>query len=157
MTSKSDVLLTAGDLLNWRAEDKQLDEEIRQLQQRRSEIKRKLDAAEVIAAALSLSPPEPPSARANGQDSEDQSDSPAVALCANLTKTGESLKAPQVRERLIDLGFAERLKKTPSYHYALLHRLSHNGKLIKRGSKYRAAPTPSPEGETEAVGASVRH
>jgi hypothetical protein len=157
MTNKNDILLTAGDLLKWREEDRQLDDEIRQLQQRRSDIKRKLDAAEILAAALAPSEIEQSRPASNGHDAEELSDSPAVALCANLSKTGESLKAAQVRDRLIQLGFGERLEKTPGYHYALLHRLSHNGKLIKRGSKYRAAPMVSPEGETEAGGASVRH
>ena len=50
--SKGSVLLTAEDLLRWREEDMQLDEQIRQLQQKRAEVKRKLDAAEVFAERL---------------------------------------------------------------------------------------------------------
>ena len=61
MTNSTHVLLTAADLIKWREEDKMLDEQIRELQQRRSENKRKLDAAEVFAEALSIGPPSPPS------------------------------------------------------------------------------------------------
>ena len=55
MMSKSNVLLYAEDLLRWRQEDKRLEEEIRALQLKRNEVKRKLDAAEVFAERLSPS------------------------------------------------------------------------------------------------------
>ena len=154
MTSKNDVLLTAGDLLKWREEDKRLDEQIRQLQQQRSEIKRKLDAGEVFAA--SLVPIESPLPLANGHSADESSDSPPALLCANLRKTGESLNVRQLKARLIELGFEDKFKTQPNYHYSLAYRLSKSGKLLKRGSKYRAPPVSSPEGEAEAVGASAR-
>lgn len=153
--SKNDILLTAADLLKWREEDKQLDERIRQLQQQRSEIKRKLDAAEVFAGALSLGPIEPSLPKINGHATDESSDSPPALLCANLRKTGESLNVRQIKARLIELGFEDKFKTQPNYHYSLAYRLSKSGKLLKQGSKYRAPPTSSPEGETEAVGASV--
>jgi hypothetical protein len=153
MTSRSDVLLTAGDLLKWREEDKQLDEQIHQLQQRRSEIKRKLDAAEVFAGALSLVVANPLPSKVNGHDTGESSDSPPELLCANLRKTGESLTVRQIRERLIELGFEDKLKAQSNFPYGLVYRLSKSGKLLKRGSKYRAPPTSSPEGETGALGA----
>ena len=49
MNNRNDILLTAGDLLKMREDDKLLEEEIRKLQQRRSENKRRLDAAEILA------------------------------------------------------------------------------------------------------------
>jgi hypothetical protein len=39
-----------------------------------------------------------------------------------------------------------------NYVYGLPFRLVKSGKLVKRGSKYRAAPISSPQGEAEAVG-----
>lgn len=155
MASKNDVLLTAGDLLKWREEDKQLDEQIHQLQQWRSEIKRKLDAAEVFAAP-SLAPIESPSPQVNGHDTGESSDSPIALLCASLRKTGESLNVRQIRARLIELGFGDKIKAQPNYPYSVVYRLTKSGKLLKRASRYRAPPASSPEGETEAVGASVR-
>lgn len=157
MANKSEVLLTASDLLKWREEDKELDEKIRQLQQRRSDLKRKLDAAEVFADALATGPVSGLLSQANGHDSEEPSESPAVALCENLRKTGESLKVQQIKARLIELGFGAKIEVQPNYTYTLVYRLSKSGKLLKRGSRYRAPPDSSPEGETEAVGASVRH
>ena len=156
MAGKNDVLLTASDIPKWREEDKQLAEQIRQLEQRRTEVKRKLDAAEVFAGAPVAEAPAPLS---NGHDTEDSTDSAPVALVANLRKTGDSLKVQGIRARLIELGFEDKIKAQPNYHYSLAYRLSRgkNPKLIKRGAKYRAAPVSSPEGETEAVGASVRH
>ena len=56
----------------------------------------------------------------------------------------------------MDLGHAEKANQK-NYIYGLLFRLVKSGKLIKRGSKYRAAPISSPEGEAEAVGASAHH
>jgi len=158
MMSKGDVLLTASDLLRWREEDKRLDEQIRELQQRRSENKRKLDAAEVFADVLAIAPaPAPPSPDENEHESDEPSDSLPVLLVANLLETGDSLNIKQIKQRLIDMGYGDRVKAQPNYHYATTYRLTRSGKLIKRGSKYRAAPISSSEEETEeAVGASAR-
>jgi hypothetical protein len=156
MMSKGEVLLTASDLLKWREEDKRLDEEIRQLQQRRSENKRRLDAAEVFADVLAIAPaPAPPPQEEEEAESDEHADSIPVLLVANLRETGASLNIKQIKQRLIDMGFGEKVKAHPNYHYATTYRLTKNGKLIRRGSKYRAAPLSSPEGEAEAVGASA--
>jgi hypothetical protein len=158
MTSKNDILLTAGDLLKWREEDKQLNEQIRQLEQRRSQIRRKLEAAEIFAGPAPSQTVEPPASVTNGHDPDESAESPPAALVANLRKTGESLKVQGIKARLIELGFGDKVKERPNYHYDVAYRLSSgkNPKLIKRGSKYRAAPISSPDGETEAVGASAR-
>jgi hypothetical protein len=158
MMSKGSVLLTADDLLRWRTEDKELDDQIRALQLRRAEVKRKLDAAEVFAEKLSATPDRPtaPPAPSQTPDDDEEGDSAPKALVANLAMTGESLNVKQVRARLIELGFGEKIKTRPNYHYSLVYRLTRRGKLLRRGTKYRAAPISSPEGETEAVGASVR-
>ena len=157
MMGKGDVLLTAADLLRWREEDKQLEEQIRELQQRRSENKRKLDAAEVFAEALARPPSLAASApeEGDGDESSDHADSIPVLLVANLLKTGDSLNIKQIRQRLIDMGFGEKVRAHPNYHYATTYRLTRSGKLLRRGTKYRAAPNSSSEEETEAVGASV--
>ena len=152
MTSKNDVLLTASDLLKWREEDKRLDEEIRQLQQKRSENKRKLDAAEVFADVLAIGPPAPPE---KDKESEAPSDSIPALLVANLRETGDALNIRQIKQRLIDLGFGDKVKEQPNYHYQTTYRLTKRDKLIRRGQKYRAAPQGSSQEETEAVGASV--
>jgi hypothetical protein len=158
MMSAGDVLLTASDLLKWREEDQQLDEKIRQMQQRRADLKRKLEAAEVfaepVATPAAAAAPEPATPAAHGADEE--SETPPQAFLANMRKTGDSLNIKQIRQRLIELGFGDRIKTQPNYHYQLVYRLARGNKLLKRGSKYRAAPTVLPEGETEAVGASVQ-
>jgi hypothetical protein len=154
MSNNNHVLLTAADLIKWREEDKMLDEQIRQLQQRRSENKRKLDAAEVFADALSIGPPAP-AAEEEAESAEAHADSIPTLLVENLRQTGDALNIKQIKQRLVELGFGNRVKAQPNYHYATTYRLTKRGKLIRRGSKYRAAPISSPEGETEAVGASV--
>ena len=153
--NKGDVLLTASDLLKWRDEDKKLDEEIRQKQQRRAELKRKLDAAEVFAEPVSAAAGENEAAPPDDHGAEDESESPPQALRANLLKTGDSLNIRQIKTRLIELGFGDRLKAQPNYHYQLVYRLHKGDKLLRRGNRYRAAPNSSSEEETEALGASV--
>ena len=157
MMSKGSVLLTAEDLLRWREEDRQLDEQIRQLQQKRADVKRKLDAAEVFAERLpaihadaELTPRVPVTRTADADG-----DSAPKALCENMARTGDSLKVNQIKQRLIEIGFAEKVKAQPNYHYQLVYRLTKSGRLLRRGERYRAAPKSSPQGETEAVGASV--
>jgi hypothetical protein len=156
MMSKSNVLLTAEDLLRWREEDKRLEEQIRLLQQQRSEVKRKLDAAEVFAERLAPSHADleltPPAARVAIGDA---GDSAPKALCENMARTGDSLKVNQIKQRLIEIGFAEKIKAQPNYHYQLVYRLTKSGRLLRRGERYRAAPKSSPEGETEGVGPSA--
>jgi hypothetical protein len=162
MTGKNDVLLTAADLVRWREEDKEVDELMRQLMARRADIKRKLEAAEVLAQAFkpasgSNDPVEPPASGNGKVEEEHEAETAPVALVARMRKTAASLNVQGIRTALIDLGFAEKLKEQPNYHYSLAHRLSKSGKLLKRGSKYRAAPISSPDGETAASGAAVRH
>jgi len=156
MATKDDVLLTASDIPKWRDEDRQLTEQIHQLEQRRDEVRRKLEAAKVFEPSPSA---EVHVGLANGHDGEDSTDSAPTALISNLRKTGDSLKVQGIKARLIELGFGDKLKAQPNYHYSLAYRLSRGEKpkLIKRGAKYRAAPISSPEGETETVGVSVRH
>ncbi len=168
MTGKNDVLLTSADLLRWREEDRELDEQMRQLMVRRADIKRKLEAAEVLAQAFETPSPAglvPAAAAAspkgaNGAektDEPDEGDTAPVALIADMRATGASLKVQSIKAKLIELGFADKLKAQPNYHYSLAYRLTKSGKLLKRGSKYRAAPMVSPESETEPSGASARH
>ena len=157
MMSKGNVLLTAEDLLRWREEASRLDEQIRHLQQKRAEVKRKLDAAEVFAERLPAGhaqaelAPKVSSIRAADADG----DSAPKALRENMAKTGDSLKVNQIKQRLIEIGFAEKVRAQPNYHYQLVYRLTKSGQLLRRGERYRAAPKSSPEGETEAFGASV--
>lgn len=157
MMSKGSVLLTAEDLLRWREEDRKLDEQIRQLQQKRAEVKRKLDAAEVFAERLPQSQADielaPPSATARTVDAE--GDSAPKALYENLVRTGDSLNVKQIKARLAEIGFAEKVRTQPNYHYQLVYRLTKSGRLLRRGQRYRAAPKASPEGETEGVGPSA--
>jgi hypothetical protein len=157
MMSKGSVLLTAEDLLRWREEDGQLDEQIRQLQQKRAEVKRKLDAAEVFAERLSAvhADAEMTPRVAVTRTADADGDSAPKALCENMARTGDSLKVNQIKQRLIEIGFAEKVKAQPNYHYQLVYRLTKSGRLLRRGERYRAAPKSSPQGETEAVGASV--
>ncbi len=148
--TKRDILLTASDVMKWRDEDKRLEEEIREKQQRRNDLRRKLDAAEIFAETPSYQAPNPEISTPSGHESDIDAESAPVALCANLSKTGESLKVHQIRTRLIELGFEGKFKTQPNYHYSLAYRLSKSGKLVKRGAKYRTPPVNSPEGETGA-------
>jgi hypothetical protein len=160
MTIKNDVLLTSADLVKWREEDKELDEQMRKLMVKRADIKRRLEAAEVLAQAFqepSHTPDAPAPPLANGHGEGDDAESAPVALLAHMRKSGASLNVQGIKAALIELGFSDKVEAQPNYHYSLTYRLSKSGKLLKRGSKYRAAPISSPEGETEAGGASVRH
>lgn len=159
MANKDEVLLTVSDLQKWREDDRQIGDQIAELEQKRAVVRRKLEAAEVFVGSTPDVTPEIVTPKPNGHDPDDPAETPPNALVANLRKTGDSLRAPGIKQRLIELGFGELLQAKPNYHYDLAYRLTHSKppKLIKRGSKYRAAPISSPEGETEAVGASVRH
>ena len=160
MTSKNDVLLTASDVMKWRVQERELGEKILKLQQQHSDLQKKLSAAEVFA--LPDAPMDVESqVQPNGHDIKEPADSAPtdsapIAICANLQKTGESLKVRQIRDRLIELGFGEKIRMQPNFSYSLVYRLSQSGKLLKRGSKYRAPPASATEGEAEAVGASAR-
>jgi hypothetical protein len=153
MVARNGVAVSAKEIAGWREEDARLEQEINERIQKRSEIKRKLDAVEILSALTEGK--EPPSEPVE-QETEDAGGSPAFDLVENLRKTGHSLKVQQARQRLVELGHADKANQK-NYIYGLLFRLVKSGKLIKRGSKYKAAPASSPEGETEAVGASVRH
>jgi hypothetical protein len=150
---RNGVAVSAKEIAAWRDDDARLEQEINERIQKRSEIKRKLDAVEILSA---LNEEEEPPIAPTGQETEDDGGSPAFALVENLRKTGHSLKVQEARQRLIDLGHTDKANQK-NYIYGLLFRLVKSGKLIKRGSKYKAAPNSSPEGDTEAVGASVRH
>jgi hypothetical protein len=155
----ANVLLTAEEIAQWRIEQASLEEEIRLRQERLVGIKRRLDAAEVFLndktfAVENLEPPPSAISAANGRDDDDDG-GPSVAnsLLANMVETGASLKVGQIRQRLVDIGFGERVKSNPTYVYGLVYRLAKRGRLVKRGSKYRAVVRISPEGETGASSA----
>lgn len=155
MPARDGIFLPTTKIASWRDEDARLEVEINERIQRRTELRRKLEAAEVLSedtletAPATVTP-------ASDADSEDASNSPASAFVANLRRTGDSLRVQQARQRLIDIGYGAEANRK-NYIYGLLYRLTKSGKISKRGSKYRAAPISSPEGETEAVGASARH
>src|SRR6202023_3954308 len=69
---------------------------------------------------------------------------PLLWLAFALREAGESLNVRQIKARLIELGFGDKFKTQPNYHYSLVYRLSKSSKLLKRGSKYRAPPASSP-------------
>ncbi|MGO9642988.1 MAG: hypothetical protein ACLP1Y_16970 [Candidatus Acidiferrales bacterium] len=160
MMAKSIVLLTADDLLRWRQEEKQLE-------QRLGELRLMIEAAERFAARVPEAA-ELLSVRAAEVTAEAQRSTPANAesiparLVANLRETGEALTVKQIRQRLSDLGFAERVRDQPNYHYSIAHKLVKRGKLLKQGALYRAAPfgeidQGSPEGGAEGVGPSANY
>ena len=139
-----------------RAEDSVLEREINERTQRRTEIRRRLEAVDLLAemAAEKAEKSLPEELKPNG--AAEESDSPASDLVENLRKTGQSLKVKEIRQRLAELGHKGKADEK-NYVYGLVFRLVKSGKLSKRGPRYRAAPISSPEGETEAVGASARH
>lgn len=167
MTAQNRIILTTGQIAAWReedanlelnrADDERLEREINERNQRRKELRRKLEAAAVFSDVIEEEVIKAAPRASNGHGgSDEQADSAAFDLVANLQKTGDSLKVQQARQRLIDLGHEEKANRK-NYVYGLLYRLVKSGKLVKRGSKYRAAPISSPEGETGAVGAPVSH
>jgi len=157
MVTRDGVAVSAKEIASWRDEDARLEREIDQRVQRRSEIKRLLDAVELLSVQTEgKEEKEPPTAPAITPESEDDGGSPAFDLVEHFRKTGHSLKVQEARQRLIDLGHADKANQK-NYIYGLLFRLVKSGKLIKRGSKYKAAPTSSPEGEAGALGAPARH
>jgi len=139
MTSDGDILLRASDLLRWQEEERQLENDIRELLQRQADVRRKLEAAAVFAVSLPKSPVEE-APKTTGQF-EIQDDSIPSLLAANLRETGDALTVSQIRQRLIDLGFGEKVRSHPNYHYATAHRLVKQGRLLKRGSLYEALPS----------------
>jgi hypothetical protein len=153
MATRNGVAISAKEIAAWRDEDTRLEREINERIQKRSEIKRKLDAVEVLSVLTEGKEENEP---VSAQEIEEDGGSAAFDLVENLRKTGDSLKVQGARQRLRDLGYTEKANHK-NYIYGLLFRLVKSGKLIKRGSKYKAAPTSSPEGEAEAPTASARH
>jgi hypothetical protein len=166
MPARDGITLTPKQISQWREEesrleklrpdDEKLERELNQRNQRRNELRRRLEAVDLFAAVGEEILPDPaplaPSEEETGDDNADSS--AAVDFVANLRKTGDSLKVQQARQRLIDIGHAEEANRK-NYIYGLLYRLVKSGKLVRRGSRYRAAPISSPQGETGAVGAPV--
>ncbi len=153
MTTRDGIFLPTKKIASWREEDERLEREITERLQRRAELRRKIDAADILAEDTDQAA-RPAAEKAESED-DAEANSPAAAFVANLRSTGDSLKVQQAKQRLADIGFPEEANRK-NYIYGLLYRLTKSGKLVKRGLKYRAAPS-SPEGETEAVGASARH
>jgi len=156
------VLLTLDQVENWRKERDALEEEIRDKTEKLRSVKLKLDAAEVFTKEPADTPATPGSngyvvpAPADSSDVDtDEPVSVSQIFLANLRETGDSLKVSQVRNRLVQLGFGKIIETKPNYAYGFVYRLTRAGKLLKRGSRYRAAPIDSSQEETEAVGASV--
>jgi hypothetical protein len=147
------VLLTVAEVERWRKEKEQLEVEIRERQEQLTLLKRKLDAADIFSVKAHI----PEETAANPEETNGTEDSVPVVLSANLRETGQSLNVRQIRARLIELGFGDKIKRRPNYVYGLVFRMTKSGKLLKRGTKYRAAPISSPQGEPEAVGASGSH
>jgi hypothetical protein len=169
------VLLTVGDVAKLQQEKTKLVKEIAARNERLMVVQRGLDLAEFVTAevgrgakakhpgvkldAVHLAPEnEKESARVDADLTDDDSESAADPLIAHMQKYAAVLKVAQIRDALVKIGFGEKVKARPNYVYGLVYRLTKRGRLIKRGKKYQAAPHSSPdEGETEAVGASVRH
>jgi hypothetical protein len=167
MSARDGIVLTTKQISQWREEDAQLERErakderlereLNERNQRRKDLRRLLEAADVFANVGEENSPKPsPVAAPSGNGADDHSDSIAVDFVANLRETGDSLIAKQARQRLIDIGYKERGTQE-NYIYGLLNRLVKSGKLVRRGKRYRAAPITSPEGEAGAVGAPVRN
>jgi hypothetical protein len=167
MSARDGIVLTTKQISLWREEEAQLERErandaklereLNERNQRRKDLRRLLEAADVFANVGEEDSREPSAVVPHsGNGADDHSDSIAADFVANLRETGDSLKAKQARQRLIDIGYEERGTQ-PNYIYGLLNRLVKSQKLIKRGSRYRAAPIASPEGEAGAVGAPVRN
>jgi hypothetical protein len=154
-TGKSGVLLTASDVAAWREERDQLEADIKERQERLAIIKRKLDAADMFLMEVQDDPRSVLADPASFFETEEEegSDSVSDALVVNLRTTKDSLKVGQIRDRLAQIGFADKVKARPNYVYGLVYRLTKKGRLIKRGARYRAAPISSPQGETGAVAA----
>jgi hypothetical protein len=146
------VLLTVAEVERWRKEKEQLEVEIRERQKKLALLKRKLDAADILSVSADVL--EEKSAMA--EDVTSAEDSIPDALSANLRETGQSLNVRQIRARLIELGFINKLRDRPNYVYGLVYRMTKSGKLLKRGTKYRAAPISSSQGEPEDVSREFR-
>jgi hypothetical protein len=153
MAARNGIVLTTKQIAAWRDEDASLECKINELIQRRNELKRKLDAVDILS--VSTNEKEPTEETLTSESKED-GDSAAFDLVENLRKTGDSLKVQQARQRLIELGHEDKANQK-NYIYGLLYRLVKSQKLAKRGKRYRAAPNSSSKEETEAVGASARH
>jgi hypothetical protein len=70
-----------------------------------------------------------------------------------MQASGASLKIGDIRRRLVELGFDQKIKESaPNYIYGLVGRLVTTQRLLKRGMKYRAAPSSSSQEETGADG-----
>lgn len=161
MTARDGIVLTTKQISQWREEearleksrpdDEKLERELNERNQRRKDLRRRLDAVDLFSTVGEENPPDsaPPTPSEEGTGNDGADSSAAVDFVANLRKTGDSLKVQQARQRLMEIGHAEEASRK-NYIYGLLYRLVKSGKVVKRGTRYRAAPISSPEGETGA-------
>lgn len=157
MSGKNGIILTESQVATWLQDKAKAIATIKAAQETLASINRKIEAAEIITGApIVATVPATSADQAPDRDDDGDADSAANLLCADMRASGASLKVGQIRIRLMALGFADKIADKPNYVYGLAHRLTKTGKLIKRGSKYRASPIPSSQEETGVLGTPAR-
>jgi hypothetical protein len=154
MAGKKQILLTAAEVKGWREEKRDIEQKMAALQKRLDAVMRKLNAAEVLAPEAVAETKSGRSLNGSSRADEDSGEaetSIAKVFLANMAVTGDSLKVAQIRTRLAELGFQQKVASHPNYAYGLVHRLTRMGYLIKRGPRYRAAPKGSSQEETGTI------
>ncbi len=154
MAGKAQITLEI-DVPGLRRESERLTNEVAERLEKLDVIKKKLAAVELLSPHLVEGIEQ--SSAMNGDDDKPK---PLVdAIVEHLAKTGESLEVADIKRRMSKLGYADLLSEKPNAIYQAMFRLSQGPKprVLKRGTKYRAPPPESPEGDTGASGAPARH
>jgi hypothetical protein len=158
MAGKKQILLTAEDVKTWLKEQHDLRQKIGRLQKELENVNQKLSAAELLSPGaldrkISAGAANGHAGQSNEYHQSGKENDIRDALCADMQASGASLKIGDIRRRLVELGFDQKIKESaPNYIYGLVGRLVTTQRLLKRGMKYRAAPSSSSQEETGADG-----
>lgn len=126
--------ITADDVRRWK-------EERARLEARIAQIVRKIDAAELLFPGIGSVDQMPPATHRPTSRGGSMGD----AVIAAIREAGAPLAPPEIRRRLENAGFEEKLGRNPNYLYTVIFRLFRRGELVREGDRYRLPDVESPQ------------
>lgn len=135
MAGNNEILLTATKVDEWRRERDEIDLQIRELQQRRDEVGRKLEAVKILFPSADDSSTDA-DVELNGTVNDDESMVDAVYRI--LRESDKPLNHSEIKARLSESPkFKERLESAQNYYYTLMNR------IVKKEAPERVVKTQS--------------
>lgn len=132
--NEDDVLLTRSQLARWKAERLELEDEVRKISLKISEIDQRLAAAEVILKASTRNEVQRCERDAVGScEEENMADATVRIVGESSEPVSYKELLPRLRE---DPSFAQKLRDQPNYIYTLTKRLVTKGVLSRKGKSF---------------------